>query len=305
MRCSCAPATQEQSVCGASTRHARLPKAASRLAAPRAWPTQSAKASRTDGSAASGSSPHHRLRNDCSSVSAIGHACGRRTKSSLSASCPLPCTPAAKSTRGGALPGAPAAAPPAASAACRDPTSPAPAPASGGGGGGGGSAITSDWAIGRGALLWLFHMARGRSDCQSAACRASIRSCTVTTTICSQRQRVHVDMRMRAPPSALARRALTRAAGIESQRRRGRQEYVLSRWRGADTAHTNGTAYIRICRLQSELPFVAAARRCSRGPATARTSPLWRSHAPSSSSSSCSAWRVRRDEGRRDKRPQS
>ena len=70
------------------------------------------------------------------------------------------------------------------------------APASGGGDGGGGGVITSDWPVGRGALLWLFHMARGRSDCQSAACRASIRSCTVTTTICSQRQRVHVDMRM-------------------------------------------------------------------------------------------------------------
>ena len=127
------------------------------------------------------------LPKDFSSV----HACGRRIRSSLSASCPLPCTPAAKSTRGAALLGSTAAGLPAAGTACCGPASQSVAPASGGGG-----VITSDWPVGRGALLWLFHIARGRSDCQSAACRASMRSCTVTTTICSQRQRVHVDMRM-------------------------------------------------------------------------------------------------------------
>ena len=132
----------------------------------------------------------------CLRVFSSVHACGRRIRSSLSASCPLPCTPAAKSTRGGALLGSTAAGPPAAGTACCGPASQSVAPASGGGDGGGGGVITSDWPVGRGTLLWLFHMARGRSDCQSAACRASIRSCTVTTTICSQRQRVHVDMRM-------------------------------------------------------------------------------------------------------------
>ena len=144
------------------------------------------------------------------------HACGRRIRSSLSASCPLPCTPAAKSTRGGALLVSTAGGPPAAGTACCGPASQSVAPASGGGdGGGGGVNITSDWPVGRGALLWLFHIARGRSDCQSAACRASMRSCTVTTTICSQRQRVHVDMRMPRslplqPRAGRCRGALTR-----------------------------------------------------------------------------------------------
>ena len=85
--------------------------------------------------------------------------------------------------------------------------------------------IPSDSPAGRGALLWLLHMARGRSDCQSAAWRASISSCTVTTIICSQRQRVHVDMRMNSGrrQHRVCRAAQRASAGAPLWRRGGNE----------------------------------------------------------------------------------